>query len=393
MKPILKAIVRFSILLCLALVLADCNPKHSRSGTITVPQISRIPHYSDSHVSITKKLDFNKMPDKPPALDHLYHYLQQPDKFTGEKLKLISNVSQVLSIGNSHLLILDTFANNLSELDLKTDSTWEVARYGRGPGDLLFAEEMAKKGTMVYVAQQMQISRFDCSIFPCKYSGTTELKFMPYSLAFSGDSIAALGNIVGFNRNDADKIKKLPNLKAVHLINNEGKQVGVFGDAYNVGHDWMLLRPFVSSGFVRYSSSQKQFLVAYREFPIIYVYGNDLKLKQTFSISAFTLDKMKYSPHNGLSFGFHDHTVIRDLTIFGRNDVLIETVTLTNRHISNHQILNKRRHDFYVLDLKNHQNYYMGDMNLNESDPNIAVTATSDGLFIYKGDKAYWIGF
>lgn len=376
----------------LTFIFTGCGMHKSSNGTVTVPQTSHIPHYADAHTLISRKVSFQKMPDKPSALVHLYQYLQQPEKFSGKKLHLISNVSQVLFIGKNHLLILSKYANNLSEINLKTDSTWEIARSGKGPGDLMFAEEMGKKGTTVYVAQQMQISRFNCSVFPCKYSGTTELKFMPYSLAIAGDSIAALGNIVGFGPGNPGLSKNLKNLHAVHLIDGSGNQIGVFGDTYNVGNDWMLLRPFVSRGFVRYSPSQKLFLVAYQEFPIIYVYGNDLKLKQTYDISGFILNKMKYSPHNGLSFGFHDHSTIRAFTTVNRNDVLIETVTVTDPHVTNHQISSKRRHDFYTLDLEDHQSYYLGHLTMQASDPNVDITAAPDGLFIYKGANAYWLG-
>lgn len=375
------------------LAVNGCGIKHTSKGPITVPQVDHIPHYNDTHIAITKDIPFSQMPDKPAALSNLYRYLQHPDNFTQRKINTIALVNQMLYVGNNRLLFLDQANNNLTEYDLKTDSAYKIAGSGKGPGDLLFAGEMVKRGATVYVAQQMQISRFNCAVMPCQYSGTTELKFMPYSVALAGDSIAVLGNVVGFGSRNPGLVNKLKNLKAIHLINGSGNQVSVFGDAYNVGTDWMLLRPFVSEGFVRYSITQKQFLIAFQQFPIIYVYGSNLKLIHSYKISDFILNKMKYIPHSALQFNWKiDRSMIKTMSVFKGNYLLIETVTATNSHVSDHLVLSDWQHNFYVLNLTSQKSYYMGKFTTTGSSPNADITATSKGLFIYKGEDAYWIG-
>ncbi len=372
--------------------LYSCAKEKKASGTVTVPQTKNIPHYNDDHIAITKRTSFSQLPDKPDVLVALHNYLVDPDKFTPQKLNVIATVNEVISLGKNKLLMLDSRDNRLFEYDVKNDSSIDVATHGKGPGDLNFAIDMEKGGDTVYVAQNMQVSRFNCGISPCAYIGTTELKTMPYSLALDDSSMAVSGSMIVRGAKGPKLNKKLDNLKAVHVVNASGKEIGEFGDTYKTVGQWMLLQPFVSESLVRYSPAAKTFLLAFKRFPLIYTYSDDFKLKHTYKIDGFILGKQNYDTRTGmLKIVEGDYSRINQLQAVGEHDVLVEMDTYTNRHAVNKHYVSDHKIDYYAVYPGIEKSYYIGGLTLKNSDMNESIYPTSQGLIISKKGSLYWV--
>lgn len=372
--------------------LYSCTKKRKASGTVTVPQTKNIPHYNDDHIAITKKTSFSQLPDKPDELIELHNYLVDPEKFTPQKLNVIATVNEVISLARNRLLMLDSRDNRLFEYDVKTDNSIDVATHGKGPGDLNFATDMEKGDDTVYIAQNMQVSRFKCGKGPCQYIGTTELKSMPYSLALDGDFMVFSSSMIVRGAKGPKLDEKLDNLKAVHVVNATGREIGEFGDTYKTDGQWMLLQPFVSESLVRYSPASKTFLLAFKQFPLIYTYSDDFKLKHIYKIDDFILGKQKYDTRTGmLKIVEGDYSRINQLQAVGKHDVLVETDTYTNRHVVNKHYVSNHKIDYYAVYPGIEKSYYVGGLKLKNSDVNERIYPTSQGLIISKKGSLYWV--
>ncbi len=384
------------LLLLMITFISGCGKTHRSNGTIIVPEKDNIPHYHDSFIAVKKSISFNKLPDKTPILVRLNSFFSHPEKFKLKKLPVLSIPQKFISLNGNRMLLLDIRRNQLLEYETKTDSVQIIASSGHGPGDLLFAGDMTHKGDMVFVTQNMQISRFDCRHVPCVYSGTTELHYMPYSVALPGDSMAVFGVSTKMMRGFKSlKVEMdLSHLKIVHVFNSVGKQVASFGDTYQTGGYWMLFRPFIYDGVVRYNTSRQSYFLAYKNFPFIYEYGNHFQLRQVYKIPDFVMPKMKYNIKKGQLFNpTGTYSAIQSVRQVSNNDILLGIKTVVNLQYNkkSHEMLRGYRYDYYVLDLKNNKNYFAGELKLKRSPMFQGIYVTANQIVRVKDGNLYLV--
>lgn len=371
--------------------------KESSNNIVMHPIEERIPYYGRDHISIDTTRTFEELQEKPEALVLFHQYLQNPDQFTIEKLDV--NIGSphsgfnVVSVGNGRLIVLDADNNHLFEYNLNNHSKSTLAELGRGPGDIMFSEEMVKHNDFIYIVSgNMRISRFDCRPIPCEFNKTIPLGFSPTSLALFDDSLAALGFIDVSSASGQKFESELEDLKAVHVLDDEGNEIDIFGDTYNTGGHWMLLRPFVSDGMVRYSSTEDLFILAFASFPFLYIYNaHNRELKETYKISNFLLGNQKYWPNIGrLQTIMKDHSAIRSLKVIEGSLLWIKAEMRKNYR--NKRPLWDRQLDYYIVNLEDQQTYYMGDIKVEEDDvPFQTFYFIQDGLIIYKKGSLFWL--
>lgn len=371
-------------LLLLLFINSACSHK-SQPQTIMVPVNKDIPHYNDSHIIINRKTTYSKFPGKSDVLNTLNQYLQNPQKFSLRKLQITADVGNVISLNKDNVLLLDTRNNRLIEYNISNDKSMDVAKNGRGPGELLFSKDMVKRGDRIYLANQMQVSRFNCNNQPCAYAGETKLGFIPSSLTISGDSLAILGSFSMRGINKKQLKNKLEHLKAVHVVKLSGKSVTSFGQPYAIHNQWMLIRPFVSDGLVRYLPNRKQYIVAYKRLPLIYVYNQQFKLQQTYKIADFFTGKQKYIRKKLELFIVNGNfSRIQHIVPVNDNNALIIIRTLTKLSNNKNPRKYKLQYDFYDVDFKGEQSYYLGSINPEKPRSLQNIFVTGSDIFIYK---------
>ncbi|HKJ46392.1 MAG TPA: hypothetical protein VJ991_11250 [Balneolales bacterium] len=359
-----------------------------------VPQEKYIPNHNFKNtIIVSRRNSFSKSSIKNRSLKTLYNYLKNQSKYSTKKLNIISNVNQIISLSNNWFLILDKFDNKLIEYNILTDSLIHIAGFGRGPGELNFSKDMVKDGNNIYVAQNMQVSHFNCLKVPCKYSSATELTNMPYSLDVNEDSLIYLSSKIVKGIKGPKLDKSLNDLKALHMLNLiNGKDLGYFGDTYKINGQWMLIKPLISNGFVRFIPKSKSTLLAFKRFPLIYIYNNNHKLSKVYKLSNFITGKQKYNTISGsLHAVMKNYSLIKNIIILN-NMIIIKTLTVKNEHISNHHyVSDSRLYDFYVININNNKNYHIGELVLDKKDPYENIFYTKKNIFIYNNGSLFTV--
>ncbi len=381
--------IRYGLVICpLLLLFIACNSEES-GNIVEHPIEEKIPYYDNDHLSVDTVKKFSQMPKKPDKLIFFQQVLKNPGKFKTKKLDILVSEPElglnVISKNKNVLVILDPGNDKIFEYNLNTDEVITVAGTGRGPGDIMFSQEMTKYKNSIYVAgANMQISAFEYKSTPSEFRKVIPISFIPTSIAPYGDSLAILGTPDVRNASGNKLEDNGENWKVVHLIDKKGTKVAEFGDSYDIDGHWMLLRPFVSNGVIRYSSKEDIFILAFNRFPLLYIYdARDLKLKNTFSISNFVIGKSKYWPDMGrFQVPMEDHSSIKNVHLIGDQFLWIEVGTRKNYR--NERPYWDRWIDYYVIDLSTSEEYYMGGLEVTDNSPGQQFYFTDNGLVIHE---------
>ena len=364
-------------------------------NSVIHPIKENIPHYDQEHISIDTVRTFKNMQEKPERLELFHQYLRNSDRIITEKLNIEVGSPypgfNVVSIDDGRLMVLDITNDRLLEYDLNDHNFLMLAERGRGPGDIMYSEEMVKHMNSIYIASgNMRISRFDCKTTPCEFDEVIPLKFSPSSIALAGDTLAVLGSVDVRAASGNKHEDGLKDLKAIHLLNGTGDNMSVFGETYNTDGHWMLLRPFVFDGMIRYSPAEDLFILSFMMFPYLYIYdARDQSLKTTYEISDFLLGKQRYWPDIGrLEVPMENYSIIRSTKIIENNLLWLEIETRKKRRIPNsHWDL---LFTYYVVDLKNREAYYMGNVEAEGNGSSEQFFFIENGLIIHRGGSLFW---
>lgn len=355
------------------------------------PVENNIPYFNNDHTVIGIS-NYNK--NYGDLLTLLNNYLvNKKSKFKLEKLNLLVDNTRelsVVSIGDQRLIILSQ--DRLIEYNMITESAVVIAKEGRGPGYIKYSSDMVKIGDEVYVAMQLgKIAVFNCTVKPCNYKKTFKLNTNIYSLALKGDSLAILGYLLGTGIKEPKANKSIVD-KGIKVYNNNLNKMGAFCEVYNTNKQWMLLRPFVSNGMVRYSRTQNLFFVIFNRFPFIYVFdgSRDFDLQKSYKLFTFDIGYQKYWPKEGRRrIVMKDHSIISNITVLNGNKLLIQTKTKSNRRAEGGLWVWDQKIRFYLIDFSNSKNYYLGSRVYNNTKQNIYCTEI--GCLVSKGGSLYII--
>jgi len=370
----------------------SCNSSNNDSSSTTVrhPVEEKIPHYNRDHILINSSDSFEKLKEKPGELVLLNQYLQEPENIILERLEVEVGspfpAFNVVAVDKNRLVILDDNRNELLEFNIINKKATTIAEFGRGPGDVQFPLEMVIHDEMIYVLRQdMYISIFDCMNEPCTFKDVISLEFNPASLTFSDDNFAILGTKFESQTSDTETEKAPQNSQPIHLIDHSGNQFASFGSMYDVDGHWMLIRPFVMSGDIRFASVENVYSLTFKRFPFVYIYDQeDHSLTESYKLSDFLLGKQSYWPdERRLRNPEDDYTIIKNIQIYEEHLLLIETETKTNYRITETSILWDRKFDYYILDLTTKKDYYLGNYEYKAEEPGKRVFLTGLGIVIY----------
>jgi len=372
----------------LAATLSYCSKS---DNVVWHPIKEKIPHYDNEHTLIDSVNHADYASSESKVLELLHSYLNENEDIIPVKLDV--SVGQgdgvsVQSIESDRLLILDSFDNRFVEYDLNSDSTVQLAEVGRGPGDIMLSREISIQDKFAYIALGGgRIEKFDCKMRPCQHSESFKTEYNPYSFTTAGDFFALLSMPTGFG-GGVKTDRSIPE-NAIKVIDSNEKEIGGFGKTYDIGGHWLLLRPLVNQGFIRYSSSSELFILSYERFPFLYIYDGNFELANTFELAPFEIGEQKYWPKKGeREIVLEDHSEISLLTDLGKGQILVETRTKKNRRTKNNRFVWDHLNRYYLVSLSNGKNIFLGSK---EFESYTSIYPTENNLILNNGGVLYEI--
>jgi hypothetical protein len=384
-------------------LLSGCSESESASNLeIMHPIEEKIPHYNHDHLLVEKNGQWENLQNVSGIINGLGTYLNDPQQVQSERLDVLIGSGvlglHVVAIDTNRLVLLDADRDHLFEYDLSSHNKTTLAETGRGPGDIQFAREMMKNDEHVFIVREdMYISVYDCSATPCKFEEALSVDFRPVSLTLTNNHFAVLG-FPGQNRPQSQsEDEETDTFSPVRLLDYRGEKEAAFGEMYDIEGQMILVQPFVSNGMIRYSPNNHLFILAYPRFPFLYIYDADnLKLKEVYRISDFTIGQQSYRPdERSIAVIRNDYSEIRNVSVIYGNLLLIETVTLRNfNNVVGPEKRWDRWSDYYIINLEDQESYYLGSYENVGDTPWQYVHISEYGLMIYDDadGSLEWIG-
>jgi len=299
----------------------------------------------------------------------------------------------IIALSPNRFLILDKRRNTVNEFNiLLSRSGMPIANYGRGPGDLAFATDLLESNKNILIAMQDQrISSFDCSDVPCSYSKTTILKdFSPFSVDRYMNGFIAVG--MQPVRGESDVNRYLEGPEAIHVFDEAGGSILKFGSSYNTGGNWMLARP-LTEGIIRKDEDVGRIVLAYRRFPYLIVYNDQLDLSDIYQFEDFITGLQEYHVQERmLNIVMSDHSLISNIFLLGNGHVFIEVEHKKNMRQENYSFIWDRQSDYYLIDIINRKTLFLGNVLFDDSSIK-KILFTEHGALLINSDSVYWRSF
>ena len=386
-------------------LLFGCRNENGAGDVIMVPQHEKIPHVDEDHLVVDKTnpedrtralIDVGALPNAetlPEAVRDLHAYLLHPEAFEVDTLALpVSDRVRVSAVEDGRLLVLDVDLNELIEYGTGTHETTVTAGAGEGPGELAFAKDLTTRGASVFVARSDgKVTAYDCGAGPCAYAKTIALAMEAAALAVVGpDSLAIAGAMMPPGGSATPVLDGLRDVKAIYVVDENGRIGHAFGDTYDTGGHWMLLGPLVLTESLAYLSGLNRYVLSFERFPLLYVYDRGGNLSRTFRIKDFVLGKQKYRPGTGnLEIVLEDHSILRHEAVPHTNFVIAEVTTRKNGRVEGYAFTWDVTRDYYGIDLSSDQSYFLGSATATDDSPPHLMPII-DGLLIHQSGSLLW---
>jgi hypothetical protein len=327
-------------------------------GVIEHPSEDRIPHTDRTIIPITKDSSFETLPNPPHSLRVLRKFLQASESVDTTRIKLFvkrTPTVRIASLGANRLIILDGHpGNRLFEYNTRVDTLTQIAAPGQGPGELAFTMDLTQDSRSVYIARQdWRIYRFTCESSPCTYDAATRLNVSVASVANRDDGLAILAQ--PSNRKRGLSLEEIDG--AIHLVNSEGSIQNTFGAIYQTRH--LLVRTsYARAATLAYSFQRREYVLGSEKLPYVWVYENAGDVESVFRVSDFRPLRMEYDTDDrSLRKRFEkDYSTLR---VLGPLDERF-AVPLVRHHTLGPDGVQTQRVDYYVVDLKTNETYFLG---------------------------------
>jgi len=350
------------------------------------PLLENLPH-SDIGPSVIPLSEVNAVnPQWPATVKLLYNYLNGThDNLSFIKLsELVSDIDNfhVISVNDSLIVFLDEDKNRLIQYDIGKNEYIELATAGRGPGDILFARDLAYYENNLYVSMQAnRISKFDCSQIPCKYSETIQTEFNNQSVSPANDGLYIIGlSPIRSVETTTDDI----NNYSAHYLNVSGDTRKSFIPRYE--HVSLMVKEAIDSrGYINRTSINNNIYIGFSLTPFLYNYSSDNhQLVKKILIPNYEQGFYDYNSNRGTG-----HTRSIDRTMMTYMEEISEKWIVYQLKHFDYISDNERRswYSYYFFDIENQQIYKLGeDDKLNRS-----VFVAEHGLMINQEGELIWM--
>lgn len=323
----------------------DADQSASLQNTHTHPQTERFPHAIVTPLS-TAEAEACDLSLAPIALMRIQRHLAGDDvRHTAHRIPV--NVPEdrtvrIASLSEDLILILTT-RPGLEELNayhLPSDSAFQVADRGQGPGELLFPTDLAVQGTEVHVSMgNRRIATFSCTDASCIHRRDVRTEFQPTRITVDGDHFATTGMLPLQGETELSTLTG-----AIHRVDTTGTFIESFGQTYDTDA-WMITERLTRHGDLT-TFSDGSYAMHYDVIPHLYLYDPDGALGHVLKINDFKQGTFSYE--NGSRSVIEDDAFSRIVQLHAVGDRLAFMTILTRRGRSS-ETADNLTYDHYVV--------------------------------------------
>lgn len=386
--------MRNRLLIFLVLSIAACTES---SNTTLHPVEEKIPHAGVVADSLTLSETPDSIQKLPENVQVLHHFLSgKEDQLVIQKLDVLTTGEVHISpVDENRILILELGNNRLIEYNRYEDEITVVASTGRGPGDLLFSQELAVHNQRAYVAMQgFLVSVFDCQFKPCEYLKKINTKINNYSVAPEGKEITVLG-LPPFG-NDEARSQVNNNRLVIHQFDDLGKKLNSFAPVYNTGYP-LLQDEMTAGGTVRYFQGKNIYTASFTYFSSIFLYNTNGELINKFKIPDLKQGYYEFTTRDDGWFSgrvlYGDKSQISYTSKIDENWLLIRIREMEGVEFIDLQkgFRGNEWFSYFILNLNNFNYYKIGDDKRFPFGENRTIFLTKTGITINEAGNVYWV--
>lgn len=339
------------------------------------PQIDRIPHYDEEAITIAP--EFREV-DFPVSVHMLRDFLHNTDEFSYQALpaELASAHGMDTEEFGDRLIVLHIADNQLLEINRETGDYRRIAEQGSGPGDIAHPYGLTRSDEHLYViGQDMRISVFDCSQWPCEFEEEIPLEYSGLGGTVFNEHIAVLSHTPLAPGGEVEL-----NDEAIFIYNYDGEVDAAFAPAYDTDF-WLVLDMYLQ-GDVLYEASSEKFLVFYQHLPFLYVYNREFELDKKYHIPSFKQSRVRYDTDRHSRSVDINSLLLRITPLSGHGDYLL---TVSHRLEAEADDAEYRTEfDYYYLNTGRQESSYIGSYKTGE-DFHTDIQLLTDGILINEG--------
>jgi len=350
------------------------------------PLLENLPHsdIEPSVIPLSEVMGVN--PQWPKSFVLLMDYLRGVhDMLSFTNLtKFVGTIDDihVISINNSTIVILDENKNRLIQYNIENHDYTELASEGTGPGDILFAKDLAFYDNNIFVSMQAnRISKFDCHENPCFYKETIQTKFNNYSISPITDGLFVIG--LSPIRTVDNTSKDINNYSA-HYLNNKGEIRNSFNNRYK--HNSLLVKEAINSReYIRTSTGNSSIYIGFSLVPFIYRYSfNNYKLIEKILIPNYDQRFYDYNIKRraGGRRSSIDYSILSYMDIFSNQWLVYQL-----KHYEASDNGTNNWYSYYFMNIQDKSIYLLGKDEVN----NRSIFVTEHGLIINQDGELFWV--
>lgn len=346
------------------------------------PDVNKIPSWSSDHITIDKKQNLIGN----PVSSIFGKILREIGSVNQNGLNVLLGGKWALSassINDRRIILLDRDNLTLIDYDLVSHRSFVVAQSGRGPGDLFFPKEVVVDGNNLFIPMGgSSVTQYNCSRSPCVFEKTIPLDKVNYqSVDVSNNQLIGLVSASGI----APTSNSSQNVAPLAVSNMNGKVTTQFGKNYDFGNRWMLMDTF-KRGFVRQIDKLNVSVVAFENYPIIYVYDENHRMIKSFKICDFVLGKYQYdTTTQAVTIPDSDFSMITGLSTLDNAKLVVEVLQRKFRSNSDNKTL-QDAFQYYIINIESNKGYYLGELNYTDS----RIHLLSHGALLYNNEEYYF---
>lgn len=361
------------------------------------PLPDKMPHADDDSEILDIQSISESDSSPPQSLKLLQDFLVDESKnFKTKKLDILATDKIDISfLSSTDILVLDKENNQLIQYNLETDENTVVASQGRGPGDLLYTQELNVHNKVAYVAMQgFQISVFDCNLRSCEHDNTILTEYNNYSIAAADKHLFVLG-IPPFGR-DQDPDPTNTDQYIIHRFNHSGKKEQSFTPVYRETSP-VVRTQMTSGGQVRSFPQFNMNIVTFDFFHYLYLYNDEGDLLRKFQIPDLKQGYYEYKENKGGGFTgrlrYDDNSKIIRTTNLGDNWLLL--IIREQRGVEFINLEEGFKGDewfsFYAFNIKNHILYKIGDHKKFTIGKSRSIQVSEHGIIVNENGTIFFL--
>jgi len=268
-------------------MLISCSNQSKEAEVVIHPQEENMP-FSNVTVEKLDVIDAGNLLEILPENLKLFYRLLNGNSSEQDSIVLdlfTSSNLNIVSVNDTTLLILDKSQDQLVHYSLKDHKSTIIAKQGRGPGDIFFAEELTIDNGKAYVGMQgFQISVFNCQTGTCEHERVIKTDYNNYSISPTGDVIFFLG-IAPFVKEQDFESKSLDQF-VIHKADSDGDLDSSFFPIYDHKSPIVTDR-IMSSGNIRSFKELNKAIINISRLPYLYIHDLNGEIITKYEIPNF----------------------------------------------------------------------------------------------------------